>query len=145
MVVECIKVNKAFFNYVGCHVIKIGFTQAWRAREASTLVSRRVVMLQCLPLFHGRKSGQTLPWIKGSGPALTTLLSVSRKDTITQRMPKLLVTSLFQTGQLAMYTSFFLLLLTYLPFCKLYNILNILYFKYNNIFNVFNLIYLAIY
>ena len=41
MVVEYIKVDDVFFNYVGCHLIKIAFTQAWRAREASTLVFGR--------------------------------------------------------------------------------------------------------
>lgn len=44
MVVEYIKVDDALFNYVGCHIIKIAFTQAWTAREASTLVFRHGVV-----------------------------------------------------------------------------------------------------
>ena len=43
-ILECIKVDDAVFNYIGCHIIKIAFTEAWRAREASTLVFRHGVV-----------------------------------------------------------------------------------------------------
>ena len=61
MVVEYIKVDDAFLNSVGCHLIKIAFTQAWRAREASTLVFRQGVVSQPL-LPIGNEVTPCLGW-----------------------------------------------------------------------------------